>query len=75
MKVYPKTSKYDQNWLSENSMGPNPLWPMEDVCEHLDSRPGIMASWHGLILQMPTQKRILHLSRLRLLKRGTRNEK
>jgi hypothetical protein len=29
MKEYPKTSKYDQNWLSENSMGPNPLWLSE----------------------------------------------
>jgi cyclopropane fatty-acyl-phospholipid synthase-like methyltransferase len=41
MKNYPKTGKYDPNWLSQNSMGPNPLWLLEDVCEHLDLRPGM----------------------------------
>ena len=44
MKNYPKASKYDQNWLSENSMGPNPLWLMEDVCEHATAFRLVFAS-------------------------------
>ena len=41
MKKYLKTEKYDQNWIEENWMGPNPLWLLEDLCENLDLRPGM----------------------------------
>ncbi|MCL2580198.1 MAG: methyltransferase domain-containing protein [Oscillospiraceae bacterium] len=41
MKQYPKTEKYDQSWIEKNWMGPNPLWLLEDLCEHLDLRPGM----------------------------------
>ena len=41
MKKYPKTEKYDVNWIEKNWMGPNPLWLLEDLCEHMDLRPGM----------------------------------
>ena len=41
MKKYPRTEKYDNNWISENWMGPNPLWLLEELCEHLDLKPGM----------------------------------
>ena len=41
MKKYPKTEKYDQNWIAENWMGPHPLWLLEELCENLDLRPGM----------------------------------
>ena len=41
MKNYPKTQKYDFNWISENWMGPHPLWLLEELCENLDLRPGM----------------------------------
>jgi len=41
MKKYPKTEKYDANWIEQNWMGPNPLWLLEDLCEHIDLRPGM----------------------------------
>lgn len=41
MRKYPRTEKYDLNWISENWMGPNPLWLLEDLCEHMDLRPGM----------------------------------
>jgi len=41
MKRYPKAEKYDSNWIEQNWMGPHPLWLLEDVCEHLDLRPGM----------------------------------
>jgi len=36
MKHYPRTAKYDQNWIAENWMGPHPLWLLEELCENLD---------------------------------------
>ena len=42
MKNYPRTEKYDVNWISSNWMGPNPLWLLEDLCEHMDLRPGMI---------------------------------
>ena len=39
MKTYPLTEKYNHNWVSKNWMGPNPLWLLEELCEHLDLRP------------------------------------
>jgi len=41
VKEYIKTAKYDQNWISENWMGPNPLWLLEELCEHLDLKAGM----------------------------------
>jgi len=41
MKKYPRTEKYDANWVSENWMGPNPLWLLEELCEHMQLKPGM----------------------------------
>jgi len=41
MKKYPLTEKYDKDWISKNNMGPNPIMLMEELCEHLDLRPGM----------------------------------
>ena len=41
MKNYTKTAKYDPNWIKENWMGPNPLYLLEELCEHLDLKPGM----------------------------------
>ena len=41
MKRYPRTEKYDSQWVSANWMGPNPLWLVEELCEHMDLRPGM----------------------------------
>ena len=43
MTRYPKSAKYDQSWVEANWMGPNPLWLLEELCAHLDLRPGIFA--------------------------------
>lgn len=41
MKSYPKTKKYDRDWILENRMGPNPILLMEELCENLDLHPGM----------------------------------
>jgi len=41
MKAYPKTEKYDAAWIEKNWMGPNPLCLAEDLCGHLDLKPGM----------------------------------
>ena len=41
MKTYSRTEKYDINWVRENWMGPNPLWLLEELCEHLNLKPGM----------------------------------
>jgi len=41
MNNYPLTSKYDPDWIHENWMGPNPLWLLEELCQHLDLKPGM----------------------------------
>ncbi|MCL1803611.1 MAG: methyltransferase domain-containing protein [Eubacteriaceae bacterium] len=41
MKKYPRTEKYDNAWVEQNWMGPNPLWLIEDLCEHLSLKPGM----------------------------------
>ena len=41
MKRYPKTEKYDTSWIEKNWMGPNPLWLLEELCGHMDLRPGM----------------------------------
>ena len=41
MKQYPKTKKYDSDWIKKNRMGPNPILLMEELCNNLDLRPGM----------------------------------
>ena len=41
MKEYPRTKKYDSEWIKENQMGPNPIICMEELCGNLDLRPGM----------------------------------
>jgi len=41
MRHYPLSEKYDSAWIEANWMGPNPLWLLEDLCGHLDLRPGM----------------------------------
>ena len=41
MKKYIRTEKYDSNFISENWMGPNPMWLVEELCENLDLKPGM----------------------------------
>ena len=41
MKKYPKAEKYDNNWIQENWMGPNPLILLEELCGNLDLKPGM----------------------------------
>ena len=41
MNQYPKTQKYDQQWIQENWMGPNPLLLLEELCGNLKLTPGM----------------------------------
>lgn len=41
MKKFPKTEQYDESWIHENWMGPNPLWLLEELCQHLELKPGM----------------------------------
>ena len=41
MKKYPKTAKYNSNWIEQNWMGPNPLWLLEDLCGYMELHPGM----------------------------------
>jgi len=41
MRTYPRAAKYDPEWVAKNWMGPNPLILAEELCEHLDLRPGM----------------------------------
>lgn len=41
MKNYPKSHHYDKSFINENMMGPNALWLLEEVCEHLALKPGM----------------------------------
>lgn len=38
---YPRSSRYDPEWLVRLDMGPNPLWLLEDLSHDLDLRPGM----------------------------------
>lgn len=38
---FPISSKYDSNWIIENSMGPNVLWLTEWLCQELNLKPGM----------------------------------
>ena len=41
MKEYPRSAKYDMAWVEKNWMGPHPLWLTEELCAHLDLKPGM----------------------------------
>ena len=41
MKKYPKTEKYDQKWIEENWMGPNPLQLLEELCNNMELKPNM----------------------------------
>jgi cyclopropane fatty-acyl-phospholipid synthase-like methyltransferase len=41
MKKYIKSTKYDPKWVSDNWMGPNPLWLAEELCSNLRLKPGM----------------------------------
>ena len=36
MNKYPKTEKYDQKWIEENWMGPNPLQLLEELSKNMN---------------------------------------
>ena len=38
---FPKSSKYDPDWVIKHQMGPNALWLMEWLCEEMELRPGM----------------------------------
>jgi len=37
---YPRSSKYDSQWVLDLDMGPHPLWQLEDLLPELHLRPG-----------------------------------
>jgi len=41
MHDYPISEKYDQNWIEENWMGPNPLQLLEELCGNMKLSPGM----------------------------------
>lgn len=38
---FPRSSRYDRNWMLDNQMGPNALWLAEWLCEALPLAPGM----------------------------------
>jgi SAM-dependent methyltransferase len=38
---FPRSAKYDPDWVMDNQMGPNALWLMEWLCEALELEPGM----------------------------------
>jgi cyclopropane fatty-acyl-phospholipid synthase-like methyltransferase len=38
---YPRTAKYDAQWIIENGMGSNPLWYMESLSQVMTFTPGM----------------------------------
>ena len=38
---FPRSAKYDSEWIQQNQMGPNPLWLAEWLCEAMDLSPGM----------------------------------
>jgi len=49
---FPKTAKYDVEWILENEMGPNALWLLEDLLERMPvpGRPRILDMGCGTAL-------------------------
>ena len=48
---FPRSGKYDDDWMLDNQMGPNALWLVEWLCEVLPLEPGMRVSrprlWQG----------------------------
>ena len=38
---FPRSAKYDPNWIIENMMGPNVLWLTESLAQMMDLKPGM----------------------------------
>ena len=38
---YPRSARYDAQWMVDNAMGPNPLWLLEDLTARLGLEPGM----------------------------------
>ncbi len=38
---FPRSAKYDPQWVLENEMGPSALWLMEWLCGEMDLKPGM----------------------------------
>ena len=38
---YPRTNRYDMEWILRNLMGPNPLWLMESILDDMQIGPGM----------------------------------
>jgi SAM-dependent methyltransferase len=38
---FPRSARYDPDWVRKNQMGPNPLWLTEWLCEAMELRPGM----------------------------------
>ena len=38
---FPRSSKYDPEWVLSNQMGPNALWLTESLCERMTLKPGM----------------------------------
>ncbi|HUW81540.1 MAG TPA: methyltransferase domain-containing protein [Phycisphaerae bacterium] len=38
---FPRSNRYDPQWVIENEMGPNVLWLTEPLCEVMDLKPGM----------------------------------
>ena len=41
LERFPRSSRYDADWVLDNEMGPNVLWLTEALCEVMDLRPGM----------------------------------
>jgi len=40
-EAYPRSNKYDADWVLGGDMGPHPLWLLEDLARDLELRPGM----------------------------------
>ncbi|MDZ7665662.1 MAG: hypothetical protein U5K27_10110 [Desulfotignum sp.] len=40
-KEFPRSSRYDMDWMLDNQMGPNAVWLAEWLCEALPLEPGM----------------------------------
>ena len=41
LETYPRSAKYDPEWVMENLMGPNVLWLTESLSQVMELRPGM----------------------------------
>ena len=40
-KRFPRSERYDPEWILSNQMGPNALWLTESLCNHMTLQPGM----------------------------------